>query len=576
MTRRPPPPTSWPVVLWLSAGLLAPVGVFFVYGFWEAGVFTIERTWSLARYQEVFWDPLYRGLLLRTLGLAWVVSVVVVPAAYASAYALTFSVRRGGRRPILFLIVASALASYLVRIYAWKAILSPNGVANWVLVNGGLRDGPAPLLGRFGVTVTLAHILIPVAVLPIVGALGAIDADVFKAARDLGAGPVRTFVRVTLPLSARGVMAAFLLVFVLAAGDYVTPQLVGGRGSLMVGRVIYDQFGITGNFPLASALSFALVTLTAALFAALWLVGKAARFSIPGRLPQLPLVVPPWLHSPAWLQRVPFGGVYLTALLIFLYFPLLLVVVLSFNQLPIASFPITGLTLRWYREALGDLVVRDALVTSLQVGAVVSLLSLAIGLPAAFALSRHRFAGRSLLTVLTVLPVSLPGVVIGFSILSMFRYLHLSTSLGSVVLGQVTLGIPFVVLIAGAALHNFDRRLEDAARDLGCSARGALQRVTIPILLPSLIGAALLVFAVSMDEFVVTNFLIGSRPTLPPVIWSIMNRRGIPPTVNAIASLLMLVTLTLVAVVAWILSRTGRGRAVQWVDSPERGMQTTP
>ena len=102
--------------------------------------------------------------------------------------------------------------------------------------------------------------------------------------------------------------------------------------------------------------------------------------------------------------------------------------------------------------------------------------------------------------------------------------------------------LPFVVLIVAAALQNFNQSVEEAARDLGCSHWGALSRVTLPILFPVIAGTALIVFAISMDEFIITNFIVGSDPTLPPVIWSIMNRRGIPPTVNAVASLVMVLS----------------------------------
>ena len=535
-----PPISIYPIIVWLLAGLVIPVSVFFLFSFWDTGVFTLVRTWSLDQYREVVTDELYYGLIFRTLVLALTVSAVVLPVAYMGAYVLRFGVSRG-RSLILFLIVASALASYLVRIYAWKTILTPAGILNSVLDSIGLIDEPLMLLGRPGVIIALAHILIPVAMLPIAGSMESVHPDVIRAGRDLGGGPVETNFRVTLPLTQRGVMVGFVLTFVLAAGDYVTPQLVGGKGSLMIGRVIFDQFGITGNYALASALSFSLITAAAAFIGAVFLgiyflkmivriLGKIDTKSGRNR------IVVPW---PGWFRKLPWGPTYLGILLSFLWLPLILVVVLSFNKLPIASLPITGWTFKWYQEIFTDHVIRDAFGNSLKVAGLVVVIALSIGLPAAFAISRRVFVTKPLILGAIVLPVALPGVVVGFSILAMFRFLDWVPSMRSVVLGQVTLVLPFVVLIVAAALQNFDHSVEEAARDLGCPYWGALRRVTLPILFPIIFGAAMLVFAISMDEFIITNFIVGSDPTLPSLIWSIMNRRGIPPTVNAVASLVM-------------------------------------
>lgn len=550
-----PPVATYPSIGWLLVGLLVPVSVFFLFSFWETGVFTLIRTWSLDQYREVVTDDLYYGLILRTLLLALTVSAVVLPIAYAGAYVLRFVVRRC-RRAVLFLIVASALASYLVRIYAWKAILTPAGILNSALDSLSLTSEPITWLGRPGVIIALTHILVPIAMLPIAGAMESVDPDLIRASRDLGAGPVETFLRITLPLTARGVFTAFVLTFVLAAGDYVTPQLVGGKGSLMIGRVIFDQFGITGNYALASALSFSLIVAAAAFILGVLLCARTLNWGARclGSVATAARTRRSRLTWPAWIRRLPWGQTYLLLLLLFLWVPLILVLVLSFNQLPIASLPITGWTLDWYREIFTDQAIRGAFGTSLKVAGLVVAIGLAIGLPTAFAVSRRHFATKPVLMGAVLLPIALPGVVVGFSILAMFRFLEWIPSLRSIVLGQVTLVLPFVVLIVIAALQNFNRSTEEAARDLGCTYWGALRRVTLRILLPIIAGTALIVFAISMDEFVVTNFIVGADPTLPPVIWSIMNRRGIPPTVNAVASILMVVPLV-AAIVYMALNR---------------------
>jgi ABC-type spermidine/putrescine transport system permease subunit II len=260
------------------------------------------------------------------------------------------------------------------------------------------------------------------------------------------------------------------------------------------------------------------------------------------------------------VRRIGWGPPFVAALLAFLYFPLMLVALLSFNDLPIASLPFRDFTLKWYEDMFADGAIRRAFVTSLKTALAVAALSTLVGVPGAFAVARRRFATKPVYLAAVLLPISLPGVVLGFSILSAMRYLQWSPSLAAVVLGQVTYAFPFVLLIMLAALQDFDRRLEEAGRDLGCTHRDVLRRVTLPILMPVMAGAAIIVFAISMDEFVITNFLVGSEPTLPPVIWSIMNRRGIPPTINAIATILMIASLIFVVSVTAFLERNARLR----------------
>lgn len=528
-----------PTAAWLAIVLLIPIGIFFVYSFWKADIFGLSRAWTLDSYRDALGDSFYRGLIARTIGLGLLAAAVCVPLAYGTAYVLTFGVRRA-RNALVGLIVISMLASYLVRIYSWKTILGPEGFINRALEGIGVIDEPLGFLlfGKFAVVVTLVHILLPFAVLPIYAAMQSVDSDVIRASRNLGAGPVVTFLRVTLPLTWHGVVVAFLFVFILAAGDYVTPQLVGGEGGVMVGRVIYDQFGITQNFPFASALAFSLIAAFAVTVGLLWLaVWAARRLASRFQLHSGPRILPPTLAT--GLRRVPWGPIYLGLILAFLMLPLVAVVLFSFNDSRFSTLPIRGLTLRWYKDALGTDQFRDALLTSLQLAAVTSIVAVAIGVPAAFALVRRRFALRPAITALLLAPVAMPGIIIGFGILLSFTELNLTTSLVSAGLGQVTLLLPFVVLIVSARLREFDREIEEAGRDLGCTRTGVIRRVTLRIIGPIVLGAAALCFALSMDEFIITLYTIGSDKTLPVFVWGLMQKRGITPSVNAIATVLL-------------------------------------
>jgi spermidine/putrescine transport system permease protein len=550
-----------PIGLWLLIALLVPIGIFFVYGFWRAGLFGLERDWNLDQYRTVLTDPLYRRLVIRTTALGLLIAVITVPIAYVVAYVITFAIGRA-RELVLFLILISMLASYLVRIYAWKLILGPEGVVNGALGLVGLGPYDVFLYGKFAVVLTLVHILLPFAVLPIYAVMVGIDPDTRRAARDLGAGGLVAFLRVILPLTAVGSGTAFLFTFILAASDYVTPQLVGGDGGVMIGRVIYDQFGITGDFPLASALAFTLLIALGAAIAVL-----AALVTVLRRLPTRD-----WLRTrPTMRPRGPLGRglrwlpwawIATVTVLVFLYLPLVVVALFSFNGPAIAAFPLRDFTLRWYGEVLANPAFRDAVLSSVRVALIVCTISLAIAVPAAFALSRRRFALSGASTIAITLPIALPGVILGMSILTLFRNFEWTTGLVAVVLGQTTYMLPFMVFVIAGRLRVFDRTLEEAGRDLGCTALGVLRRVTLPIILPTLLGATLLVFAISMDEFIITNFLIGADATIPTLIWSLMAKRGIPPTVNAIATLLLAVFLIVLAAVAIIAFLRGRSGAV--------------
>ena len=217
-------------------------------------------------------DPLYLTVTLRSLGIAGLVTLATVVTAYPVAYYLAFHAGRR-RSLLLFLVTLPFWTSYLLRVFAWKIVLAYNGVLNSVLIETGLRSEPtlALLNTPAAVVVTLAHAYAPFAILPIYVALETIPKSLLEAAADLGARPLTTFRRVVLPNSMPGVLAAALVVFVPTVGDYVTPALVGGPASTMIGTVIQAQFGKANDWPFGAALSVAvmLVVLAVVLLARL-------------------------------------------------------------------------------------------------------------------------------------------------------------------------------------------------------------------------------------------------------------------------------------------------------------------
>jgi spermidine/putrescine transport system permease protein len=248
-----------PILLFTLAFFLTPFVTLFLYSFGESTFIDLSYGSDPQHYVSAFTDPLYRRLLLRALAIGVVTSVLCIALAYPFAYAITLGPLRRRGTWLLFAVVITLFSSYVVRVYAWRTLLGSEGI-----VNEGLRlvgIGPIDLLlfSRFSVVLTLVNVLIPLAVLPIYSSLAQIEPSLVESARDLGAPPARALRRVVLPLSMRGVNAAFALCFIVAAGDYVTPQLVGGANGQLIGNVIADQFGVAFNWPLGSALAFSLI-----------------------------------------------------------------------------------------------------------------------------------------------------------------------------------------------------------------------------------------------------------------------------------------------------------------------------
>lgn len=246
-----------PVTLFLTIFFVVPLGIFFVYSFWVTRRYELVADWTVANYTEAVSEPAYRRLLWNTLLLAFLASAFTLAIAYPFAYAIHFRLRRF-REPLLFLVLLALFSGYLVKIYAWKTILGNRGVINEALLRLGVVDEPLSFLlySRPAAIITFVNFLVPLAVLPIYASLQNVADEQVEAARDLGAGAWAAFRRITLPLTRDGLLVAFAFAFIIAAGDYVTPQLVGGTSGAMIGKAVVSTFGVTFNWPLGSALAF--------------------------------------------------------------------------------------------------------------------------------------------------------------------------------------------------------------------------------------------------------------------------------------------------------------------------------
>src|ERR1700724_2537702 len=231
----------------------------------------------------------------------------------------------------------------------------------------------------------------------------------------------------------------------------------------------------------------------------------------------------------------------------FIYLPIFLLIVFSFNRDGFGGFPPRHLTLNWYRQLFGDGSLWASVVNTLLVAAASVALSLTLGLVAALALDRANFPGKSLFRRLALLPLILPGIITGLSLLMFAVYAGAHLSLVTVFLGHGTALISVATTELFAGLQKMDRAQEEASLDLGATPLQTFWRVTLPNLKLSLIAAGLLIFTLSMDEIAVTFFLIGRDNTLPLEIWGRL-RRGITPEINAISALIFSVSVALIVV----------------------------
>lgn len=240
-------------------------------------------------------------------------------------------------------------------------------------------------------------------------------------------------------------------------------------------------------------------------------------------------------------------------LLGFLYLPLAVVVVFAFNAGSNLSWPIQGVSLRWFRLIVSDPTFAGAFKTSVTASALVALMSVLVATSAALALTRRRGWFFNIVQGFALLPAMLPPLFIAISLYTTMAQFNIATGLGPIVVGQLIVVMPFVLVIISARLQRFDVGLEEAARDLGANVPHALRRVTLPTITAAVIGAALLSFAFSFDEVLITNFTSGITTTLPIYIYSKMHR-SIDPSINAVATLLM-VTPWIALALAWPLLR---------------------
>lgn len=251
-------------------------------------------------------------------------------------------------------------------------------------------------------------------------------------------------------------------------------------------------------------------------------------------------------------------------LLVFLYAPIVVLIVFSFNDRELVSFPWEGFTIRWYQTFLRNAALLTSLRVSAQVALVTAVVTVALAAPASIALVRRRFVAKSLVTGALLAPLVIPLVVFGISLLVLFNAVGIPLSPFTIALGHIVVALPFAILTMVPRLERIPAELEEAARDLGADAATTFRTITLPLLLPAVLSAFLISFVISFDEVVIASFVAGDEPTFPLYVFSqIRLPRQLPPVI-AVAVVVMLLSAIVSAgseVGRWIADRRLEGVA---------------
>jgi putative spermidine/putrescine transport system permease protein len=593
--------------------------------------------WSWNVFKASLFRTTFEIALFTTLGCA----ILGYPVAYLLA-----NVSARWRTILIAFVIVPFWTSILVRTFAWQVILGNAGLVNFLLITIGATDKPLPMVfNRFGVYVGMIQVLIPFLILPAFAVMRGIPEHPLKAAASLGASPFWVFLRVYLPLSAPGVWAGSLIVFIQSLGFFVTPALLGGGADRMVSNIIAEQFETASDWALGSALAFVLLAPTVVLYVVyLRIVRSQNLYAVGGKPIQIEFreadaqdsLAP---HAQRWrrtyfgwhlnqraraglllscgtapvgasaiwiyeapplllaigavaallilascvllsrLTRVPVSRLVLGAfsgiVLIYLTLPNIVVIPISFTHHPVfLSFPGTGFTLENF-AAFFDVGGAGhfgrggwipATLISLQVAAMVVVVSVPLGSLASYGLVRGEFFGRNVIGYLAIMPLIVPTLVIAISLFMFFSHfmpflLGSAASWGPLqlplgfVIAHSLLAIPYVIVIMSAAFKGINPILEHAAMSLGADRLKTIRRVVLPQVLPALVSSAFFAFLISFDELIIAIFL--STPqvrTLPQRLWEGVHEE-VDPTIAAVATLLVVVTLVILSAVALIQRR---------------------
>jgi spermidine/putrescine transport system permease protein len=231
---------------------------------------------------------------------------------------------------------------------------------------------------------------------------------------------------------------------------------------------------------------------------------------------------------------------------VFLYAPIAVLLIFSFNNSAVPTFPLSGFTFHWYHQFFTNADLRSSLETSALIAVLTSFGAVFLGVLSSIALTRRRFRGKALVSALLLSPLVIPYVVFGISLLLLFHTLGVSNGVPTVIIGHIVITLPYTILVLVPRLEQIDESLEEAAYDLGANRLRAFQLITLPLILPAVVSAFLIAFTTSFDEYAVASFVVGTRTTFPIYLYSALRFPSQLPQVIAVAVVVLVVSLVVV------------------------------
>lgn len=546
---------------WNRASIVAPVayvGLFFCV--------PILSLLILAGGTQTYIDVLSRShnwkILLNTFELSFLVTLFTLVIGYPVA----IQARTAGTFWRFFLLLSTTIplwTSLLARSYSWITILERKGLLNIVLMELGIIEQPVRILGTgIGSVLGSVYVFLPLMVLTLYAQLSAIDLTLFRASRTLGATPIKGFLRILLPLTVPGIIAGCLLVFIISLGLFVTPALLGGRGDQTLSTLIAQQVERFSNFSQAAALALLLLVAT------LIILGILVRLTGFGKHKPMNRVrcpykygwtrtIEPVLKRLTWLTRIiespRLWKCYVGVVVLFLFGPLLTLMVMSLSGTEYLQFPPKDISLKWYIALANDSKWWSAGLSSLYVAGLTSIFVVVIGLLASLGLRRCQGVLQKALFILYLSPALIPHMVYSLGAYYTGVQVGLSDTVIGLALAHSIITLPFVIVIYYTGLQEIGDQIENAARTLGAGWIQRLRRIVIPLLSRSIIVGGLIAFLVSFDEIVVALLFTGLETrTLPKVLWQAAILE-VTPIVPA-ASTVVLVITSMLAVVIFIMT----------------------
>ncbi len=537
------PALAAPATLWLLLAFAAPMFVVVVLSLnADTDPFApLFQAPSLVQFTTIVTDTFYLNIIAETVLLGLAVTGITILLSYPLACWLARMPTRW--RPLAFsVILIPLLTNVVIRSLGIILLLAPEGVLNMVGGLVGLPPARNMLFTHGAVAVALTQVFMPFMVLALYDSLQNTSPRVHEAAQSLGASPAVRFLTVDLPLSLPGLRAGIVMVFLMSTTAYVSATLLGGKKVWTTGMLVVQEAMIYLNAPMASALALVMTVIGLGFTILIaYLIGRLMPWD-KGRV-ITPITLPRGIVAVIEVIGRPISWLLLVCALGLLLLPLLLVCIQSFNDVPQATASgFRGFTWRWYEAVLWGGLYAESFWVSVKLALASMTAALLIALPAAFAVARYPFRGRSALMVFWLLPLSLPGVAIAVGMLRLLQiYFAIPPFIGLMGIHVVVI-LPFAITLLTASVMTLDRSQEEAAASLGAGAVRRFTLVSLPALAPGLFAAGMVGFLLSFGEVTVTAFLTTPRLTTLPVRIYADSSFSLEPTAHAISALLILFT----------------------------------